>query len=57
MKGKKKMTTTDTRSMETRSIGTSSSGMRQRGLARRLPWQVILGRWLGTRCRGGGLDG
>ena len=44
----KKMTTTETRSMETRSMGTSSSGERRSGMARRLPWRVIIGRWVGV---------
>ena len=51
------MTTTETRSMETRSMGMSSSGARRRGMARRLNWRVIIGRWVGARCRGGGLVG
>ena len=42
------MTTTETRSLETRSMGTSSSGARIRRIARRLPWQVIIGRWAGA---------
>ena len=53
----KEMMTTDTRSMETRSMGISSSGARRRGMAWRLHCQVVIGRWIGARCFGGGLVG
>ena len=43
--------------METRSMGTSSSGVWQRGMLQRLPWWVIIGRWVGAQCRGGGMVG
>ena len=53
----KKMMTTETRSMETRSMGTYSIKSQRCVMAVILPWKVIIGRWVGARCRGDGMFG
>ena len=50
-------TATNKMMMDTRSMRTSSRGAQRRGMAQRLPWQVIIGRLVGARCHGGGLVG